>query len=145
MWLFVVLVLASSYTATLSSLLTIEQIRQASKGDLVGYNSGSFAEGNIISNLNFKGTSLRAFDTSEDFADALSRGAKHGGVDAIIDEIPYLKDFFGLYPSGYSMVVSEMTTSGFGFVSIFTIYHLFYLAFKFVDELYVLLFLVYCN
>ncbi|KAL4558538.1 hypothetical protein LXL04_036739 [Taraxacum kok-saghyz] len=114
-WLFVVFVLASSYTATLSSLLTIEQIRLTSKGDLVGYNSGSFVEGNIISNLNFKDTSLRPYSTSEDFADALSGGAKHGGVDAIIDEIPYLKDFFSLYPSGYSMVVSEMTTSGFGF------------------------------
>ena len=119
-WLFVVFVLASSYTATLSSLLTIEQIRLTSKGDLVGYNSGSFVEGNIISNLNFKDTSLRPYSTSEDYAYALSRGAKHGGVDAIIDEILYLKEFFSLYPSGYSMVVSEMTTSGFGFVSVFT-------------------------
>ncbi|CAH1447142.1 unnamed protein product [Lactuca virosa] len=67
-WLFVVLLLASSYTATLSSLLTIEQIRQL-------------------------------FHT-------LSRGSKNGGgADAIIDEIPYLKEFLVQYPSGYSMVM----------------------------------------
>ncbi|CAI9300855.1 unnamed protein product [Lactuca saligna] len=41
-WLFVVLLLASSYTAALSSLLTIEQIRLASKGDLIGNKNGSF-------------------------------------------------------------------------------------------------------
>ncbi|KAL7582708.1 hypothetical protein Lser_V15G42040 [Lactuca serriola] len=114
-WLFVVLVLASSYTATLSSLFTIEQIRLASKGDLIGYRDGSFVQGDIVRNLNFKDTRLKPYYTSEEYADALSRGSKNGGVDAIIDEIPYLKGFLAQYPSGYSMVVSEVTTSGFGF------------------------------
>ena len=121
MWLFVVLVLASCYTATLSSLLTIEQIRLTSKGDLVGYNFGSFVAKNITSNLNFKdSTSLKPYFTSEECANALSRGGKNGGVDVIIDEITYLKEFLARHPSGYSMVVSEMTSSGFGFVSVFT-------------------------
>ncbi|CAI9300895.1 unnamed protein product [Lactuca saligna] len=114
-WLFVVLVLASSYTATLSSLFTIEQIRLASKGDLIGYQGGSFVKGDIVRNFNFKDTSLRPYSTFEEYADALSTGSKKGGVDAIIDEIPYLKGFLAQYPSGYSMVVSEVTTSGFGF------------------------------
>ncbi|CAI9300857.1 unnamed protein product [Lactuca saligna] len=114
-WLFVVLVLASSYTASLSSLLTIEQIRLASKGDSIGYHDGPFAEGYIVSNLNFKDTSLRPYSTTSEYAKALSRGSKNNGVDAIVDEIPYLKEFLALYPSGYSMVVSKMTTNGFGF------------------------------
>ncbi|KAL7582899.1 hypothetical protein Lser_V15G41988 [Lactuca serriola] len=103
-WLFVVLLLASSYTATLSSLLTIEQIQLASKRDLIG--------NNLIGNRN---GSLLPYSTSEEFADALSRGSKNGGADAIIDEIPYVKEFLVQYPSGYSMVVYEMITNGFGF------------------------------
>lgn len=107
-WLFVVLVLASSYTATLSSLLTIEQIRLASNRDII--------VSNLIGN---KDRFLLPFSTSEDYADALSHGSKNGGVDAILDEIPYLKEFLVQYPSGYSMAVYEMITNGFGFVSVF--------------------------
>ncbi|CAH1447098.1 unnamed protein product [Lactuca virosa] len=115
-WLFVVLVLASSYPATLSSLFTIEQIRLASNRDSIGYQGGSFVMGDIVRNLNFKDTRLKPYYTTDEYVDALSHGSKNGGVDAIIDEIPYLKGFLAQYPSGYSMVVSEVTTSGFGFV-----------------------------
>ena len=78
-------------------------------------------KGYIIGNLNFKDTSLKPYSTSDEFANALSRGGKNGGVDAIVDEIPYLRDFLARHPSGYSMAVSEMTTNGFGFVSVYTL------------------------
>ncbi|KAI3749688.1 hypothetical protein L2E82_20304 [Cichorium intybus] len=110
-WLYVVLVLVSSYTATLSSLLTIEQIRLASNGDSIGYQRGSPVRGYMVRNYNFRDSRLKPYSTPEEYADALSRGSKNGGVD----EIPYLKGFLAQYPSGYSMVVSEKTTSGFGF------------------------------
>ncbi|KAI3678654.1 hypothetical protein L6452_37955 [Arctium lappa] len=114
-WLFVVLVLASSYTATLSSLLTIEQIQLASKEKSIGYRDGSFMEGFIRNNLNFIDTRLKPYSTSEDYANALLLGSKKGGVDAIVDELPYLKEFLTQYPSGYSIAVSEAITNGFGF------------------------------
>ncbi|XP_024980998.1 glutamate receptor 1.2-like [Cynara cardunculus var. scolymus] len=114
-WLFVVLVLSSSYTATLSSLLTIEQIQLASNANSIGYRHGSFMEGYIKKNLNFVDNRLKPYSTPEEYADALSLGSKKGGVDAIVDEIPYLKEFLTLYPSGFSMTVSEATTNGFGF------------------------------
>ncbi|KAJ9565143.1 hypothetical protein OSB04_001109 [Centaurea solstitialis] len=111
-WLFVVLVLTSSYTATLSSLLTIQQIQLASNRNLIGY-SRSFQLGGI---RNFTpGTRLESYPTFEAYADDLSRGSKKGGVDAIIEEIPYVKAFLAEYPSGYSMTISEATTNGFGF------------------------------
>ena len=117
-WLFVVLVLVSSYTATLSSLLTVEQIQLASKRGSIGYPSRSHINGDLR-NLSSKDITL--FSSREDNADALTRGSKNGGVDAIVDEIPYIKEFLELYPSGYSMTVSETITNGFGFVSLFTI------------------------
>ncbi|CAL5427068.1 unnamed protein product [Camellia sinensis] len=110
-WLFVVLILTSSYTATLTSLLTIQQIQLASKGDYIGYQGRSLLQGVIVSNLNFKNSSLMPYNSPEEYADALSSGS----VAAIIDEIPYLKIFLAKYSGSYSMVASESTTNGFGF------------------------------
>ncbi|KAJ0956849.1 putative ionotropic glutamate receptor [Helianthus annuus] len=56
-WLLVVLILISSYTATLSSLLTVEQFELASKGGTVGFHGGSFEAGLAgvtVSNLHFE-------------------------------------------------------------------------------------------
>nr|GEZ55900.1 extracellular ligand-binding receptor [Tanacetum cinerariifolium] len=121
-WLFVVLVLVSSYTATLSSLLTVEQIQLASKSRSIGYQLGSPVQGAFVRNFKFEGTTLKPnASLPEKYADALTRGTKNGGVDAIVDEIPYIKEFLAEYPSGYSMTVSETIPNGFGFVSLFTI------------------------
>ncbi|KAJ0795904.1 putative periplasmic binding protein-like I [Helianthus annuus] len=115
-WLFVVLVLVSSYTAALSSLLTVEQIQLASKGGSVGYQHDYPLHGVIVRNVNFFDTRLKSYHTIEELADALSKGSKKGGVDAVIEEIPYIKEFLAQYPFGYSVVVSEDVTNGFGFV-----------------------------
>ncbi|KAL5577311.1 hypothetical protein UlMin_019010 [Ulmus minor] len=101
-WIFVVLILTSSYTATLTSMMTVEQIQLKADGDYIGYH-----------NLNFKG--LKPLGSCEEFADALSKGSKHGGVSAIIDEIPYIKLFLARYPHHYSMIKSVSNTNGFGF------------------------------
>lgn len=104
-WVFVVLVLTSSYTATLTSMLTVQQI-------------SSFTSG-CISNLNFQNYHLRPFNSVKEYAEALSRGSKDGGVPAIMDEIPYIKLFLAKYPKHYSMIGSpQSTTNGFAFVSI---------------------------
>ncbi|KAK2979004.1 hypothetical protein RJ640_023586, partial [Escallonia rubra] len=113
-WVFVVLIMTSSYTATLSSLMTVQQIQLASKGLSIGYRAGSLVRGIIANNTNFVDNTLRPYDSAQDYADALSKGSKHGGVDAIIDEIPYIKAFLASY-SGYAMIGSEPTTNGFGF------------------------------
>ncbi|GKA12165.1 ionotropic glutamate receptor, metazoa, periplasmic binding protein-like protein I [Tanacetum coccineum] len=109
----------SSYTATLSSLLTVEQFELASKGGTVGFHGGSFEaglSGVAVSNLHFENYRHRPYFSYEDYAGALSKGGKHGGADAIIDEIPYIKMFLGKYSDDYTMISSEPSTSGFGFI-----------------------------
>ncbi|PWA66402.1 Extracellular ligand-binding receptor [Artemisia annua] len=115
-WLFVVLVLVSSYTVTLSSLLTVEQIQLASKRGSIGYPYGSHVQG-ALRNMNFEDTRLKPYSSPEEYGDALTCGSNNHGVDAIVDEIPYIAQ----YPSGYSMTVSHTITNGFGFVSLFTV------------------------
>ncbi|KAL8253094.1 hypothetical protein R6Q59_036787 [Mikania micrantha] len=115
-WLFVVLVLVSSYTAALSSLLTVERIQLASMTGFIGYQASSSSHRVLAETLHFRDTWLKAYNTLEDMADALSRGSKNGGVDSIIDEVPYIKEFLARYPSGYSMTMVADMSNGFGFV-----------------------------
>ncbi|KAA8550525.1 hypothetical protein F0562_002209 [Nyssa sinensis] len=113
-WVFVVLILTSSYTATLTSPLTVHQIQLASKGNYIGYQTGSDMQGVIgRSNLNFEG--LKQYSSLDEYADALSRGNNNGGVAAIIDEIPYIKLFLAKHPVGYAMIAPKPTTNGFAF------------------------------
>ncbi|XVE78216.1 hypothetical protein DITRI_Ditri13aG0126900 [Diplodiscus trichospermus] len=118
--LFVLIILSSSYTATLASMMTVQNIELNSKGSYIGYQEGSIniTTGVWISNLNFENNTLKPFATTEEYANALSKGSKNGGVSAILDEIPYIKIFLAEYSADYSLVKSLSTTNGFGFVSI---------------------------
>ncbi|KAG8388845.1 hypothetical protein BUALT_Bualt02G0167300 [Buddleja alternifolia] len=113
-WLFVVLILTSSYIANLSSLLTIEQIK-LTKSDYIGYSANTPIRGIIGNNLNFRDNRLKPYQSPEEYDEALRKGSREGGVGAIIDEIPYIKIFLARYPHPYAMVQSLMTTNGFGF------------------------------
>ncbi|KAJ0112923.1 hypothetical protein Patl1_03159 [Pistacia atlantica] len=114
-WVFVVLILTSSYTATLTSMITIQQIQLNSKENYIGYQTDSSITRGVISNLNFVNSNLRPFCSPEEYANALSRGSKKGGVSAIIDEIPYIKIFLAKYSADYAMIGSTSTTNGFAF------------------------------
>nr|KJB10832.1 hypothetical protein B456_001G227400 [Gossypium raimondii] len=114
-WVFVVLIITSSYTATLASMLTVQQVELNLKQDYVGYHCG-FLLSRAVSNLNFKNPRLKPYKSAEEYADALGRGSNNGGVSAIVDEIPYLKVFLAKYPSDYTISKSNTTTGGFGFV-----------------------------
>ncbi|KAI9177393.1 hypothetical protein LWI28_014657 [Acer negundo] len=118
-WVFVVLILTSSYTATLTSMITVQHIQLNSKENYIGYRSDNSPITNtkgVISNLNFKNTNLKSFTSTDDYANALSRGIENGGVSAIIDEIPYIKVFLSKYSADYSMVKTIPNTNGFAFV-----------------------------
>ncbi|KAL5851863.1 hypothetical protein ACOSQ3_006981 [Xanthoceras sorbifolium] len=113
-WVFVVLILSSSYTATLTSMLTVQQIQLGSK-DYIGFHSVLPLATN---NINFEDSRLKIYNSPKEYADALSKGSKNGGVSAIIDEIPYIKIFLAQYPADhYTMVVpnNSSTTNGFGY------------------------------
>ncbi|XVE78211.1 hypothetical protein DITRI_Ditri13aG0126400 [Diplodiscus trichospermus] len=84
--LFVLFILSSSYTATLTSMMTIQHIELNSKRSYIGYQAGSIniTTGVLMSNLNFENNTLKPFVTTEEYANALSKGSKNGGVSAIL-------------------------------------------------------------
>jgi hypothetical protein len=124
-WVFVVLILTSSYTASLASMLTVQQLLPTVTTDVrelqkrhhdIGYQEGSFIKDSLVS-MGFDERRLRPYKTEDEIADALSRGPANGGIAAVFDEIPYLKVFLSNYCEGYKMVGPIYKTDGLGFVS----------------------------
>lgn len=121
-WLFVVLILTSSYTASLTSMLTVQRLQSTAtsvqdllrNGDYVGYQKGSIVE-YWLEEMGFHKENLLGYSTMEEYADALWRGSDNGVVSAIFDEIPYLKVFLSKYCEGYTMVGPTYRLGGFGF------------------------------
>ncbi|EES04367.2 hypothetical protein BDA96_04G014900 [Sorghum bicolor] len=122
-WLFVVLILQSSYTASLTSFLTVQQLGSSIRGldDLkhsdypIGFHVGSFAKEYIINQLNISPSRLKALGSPEEYAENLMLGPKKGGVMAIVDERPYVELFLSTYCK-IAVAGSEFTSAGWGFV-----------------------------
>ncbi|THG08819.1 glutamate receptor 3.3-like [Camellia sinensis] len=121
-WLFVVLIINSSYTASLTSILTVQQLSSPIKGietlktssDPVGYQVGSFAENYLIEEIGIPKSRLVALGSPEEYAVALQRGPKKGGVAAVVDERPYIELFLSSQCT-FRIVGQEFTKSGWGF------------------------------
>lgn len=121
-WLFVVLIITSSYTASLTSILTVEQLSSPIKGietlrttkDPIGYQQGSFARNYLISELGIQESRLIALNSPEDYAEALKKGPKNGGVAALVDERAYIELFLSSRCE-FSIVGQEFTKNGWGF------------------------------
>ncbi|KAI9191803.1 hypothetical protein LWI28_013727 [Acer negundo] len=94
-WVFVVLILTQSYTASLTSMLTVQRlkprfadVKEIQDHDyFVGYQKDSFVKELLTKQLNFDESKLKPYSTEEEFHQALSNGT----VAAIFDEIPYIK------------------------------------------------------
>ncbi|XP_023872896.2 glutamate receptor 2.8 [Quercus suber] len=122
-WIFLVLILTQSYTASLTSMLTVQRLQPTfvdvkeikRKGYLVGYQKGSFVKGLLMKQLDFDESKLKPYETPEEYHEALSKGILNGGVAAIFDEIPYIKLFLAKYCSRYTMVGPTYKTDGFAF------------------------------
>ncbi|XVF48220.1 hypothetical protein PTKIN_Ptkin03bG0172400 [Pterospermum kingtungense] len=122
-WCFVVLILTQSYTASLTSLLTVEHLQPtvtditelSKKGEKVGFKQGSFVE-QILKGLNFTDPQLVRYQSAEELNDLLVKGSANGGIAAALDEIPYLKVFLAKYCGKYTTVEPTFRTDGFGFV-----------------------------
>ena len=127
-WLFIVLILNSSYTASLTSILTVEQLSSpvkgieslVSTGDPIGYQRGSFAENYLSEELSIPRSRLVPLNSADDYAKALKDGPKKGGVAAVIDERAYM-ELFLTTQCEFSIVGSEFSKMGWGFVSFYSI------------------------
>lgn len=124
-WLFVVLIINSSYTASLTSILTVQQLASPIKGiesliasnDPIGYQQGSFAQNYLIDELSIHESRLVPLNSQDDYVRALRDGPHKGGVAAVVDERAYVEVFLSTHCE-FSIVGQEFTKAGWGFVSI---------------------------
>ncbi|KAF8021689.1 hypothetical protein BT93_G1977 [Corymbia citriodora subsp. variegata] len=121
-WIFAVLVLSSSYTASLTSLLTVQQLQPTvtdintliRNEEYIGYQEGSFVL-DFLKSLGADESKLKVMTTLENFDENLSKGSNNGGVSAIVDELPFLRLVLVKYCSKYKLVGPTYKTAGFGF------------------------------
>ncbi|KAF3337041.1 glutamate receptor 3.5-like protein [Carex littledalei] len=121
-WLFVVLIITSSYTASLTSILTVQQLSSGIKSldsliashDPIGYQAGTFTKNYLIEELNIPESRLVPLSTIKEYADALMRGPQGGGVAAIVDQSPYVQIFLTGY-CNFRVVGQQFTRQGWGF------------------------------
>ncbi|GMP81914.1 hypothetical protein CsSME_00036457 [Camellia sinensis var. sinensis] len=100
-WLFIVLIINSSYTANLTSILTVQHLTSHIDGietlkvsdDPIGYQAGSFAKRYLNEEIGIPKSRLVPLASPEEYATALQRGPKKGGVAAVVDEQPYIELF----------------------------------------------------
>ncbi|KAM7459658.1 hypothetical protein LguiA_036652 [Lonicera macranthoides] len=106
-WVFVVLILSQSYTASLTSMLTVQQLQPTvtdmkelvKNRENVGYQQGSFALG-LLKRMGFLEANLKVYNAPEECHSLFSNGS----IVAAFDEIPYTRLFLAKYCSKYTMV-----------------------------------------
>lgn len=124
-WLFVVLIINSSYTASLTSILTVHQLSSPIKGietletnnDPIGYPQGSFVRDYLVNELRIHESRLVPLRSPEEYEKALRDGPGKGGVAAVVDERAYIELFLS-NRCEFGIVGQEFTKNGWGFVSI---------------------------
>ncbi|CAN4078580.1 unnamed protein product [Withania somnifera] len=121
-WLFVVLIINSNYTASLTSILTVQKLSSPITGiesllnskEPIGYQLGSFARNYLIQELRIDESRLVPLNLPEDYLRALKNGPGHGGVAAIVDERAYMELFLSTRCQ-FSILGQEFTKNGWGF------------------------------
>ncbi|KAL5205638.1 hypothetical protein ABZP36_033847 [Zizania latifolia] len=117
-WCFVVLILQSSYTASLTSMLTVPQLEPVI-GDYaelwrgtakVGIMNNSFMR-DTMTRTGFPRSRLVPYKAAPSFHEALINGT----IGAVVDETPYLRIFLKSYCNSFSMTGKTNKTGGFGF------------------------------
>ncbi|XP_015884529.3 glutamate receptor 2.8 [Ziziphus jujuba] len=118
-WCFVATILTQSYTASLTSLLTVEQLRPSftdvnellKNGEKVGYPKYSFV-GRMIEGLKFKQENLKEYNSLQHLEQLFANDE----ISAAFDENPYLELFVAQHCPNFTLVGPSYKTNGFGFV-----------------------------
>ena len=113
-----VFALTSSYTANLSSVLTVQQLKPdmelIGSNSKVGCDNGSFVKKYLEEVLHFKTENIIGFENGFDYNEKFQTKE----IDAAFLEIPYQKVFLNKYCNGYTAVTREDNRfGGLGFVS----------------------------
>ncbi|KAI9117316.1 hypothetical protein K1719_011482 [Acacia pycnantha] len=125
LWLLLACVLMQSYTACFSSILTVHQLQPTypSENDVInnpniniGYPDASFLRGLFVDDLKIDSGRLKDYSNVKEYKEALDKGSRRGGVDAIFNEVVYFKIFLKQYGSNnYALVKTRHRDAGFGF------------------------------
>ncbi|XP_074355792.1 glutamate receptor 2.8-like [Apium graveolens] len=118
-WLFVALIITQSYTASLSSMLTVKQLEPTvsdietlkNNNVIVGYGKGAFVAKYLVEVLGFKPYNLKNFSSPQDYAKAL----KTGEIAAGFLNGSYLKLFLAKYCRSFIVAGPTYKVGGFGF------------------------------
>ena len=113
-WVFAVLILTTSYTATLTSMMTVQQMRFNSNKNHVGRLLGSRIAMAAFASPGLQVMSLKGLNSSEEYAKLLLNKT----ATLVVDEMPYLKVLIGENPEKFFLVKTQCITNGFGFVCI---------------------------
>lgn len=125
-WAFVANLLISTYTASLSSRLTVQRLQPAvtdvmkliRSGDYIGCQEGSFLV-DFLKGLGFEESKIRTYKSTHDCDEALTNGSSNGGISAYFDVLPHINLFLSEFCGKYMIVGPTYRTGGFAFVSIF--------------------------
>lgn len=125
-WLFLLLVITASYTASLTSILTVQQLSSPitdidsliATNWPIGYQEGSFVYGYLSESLYIPRSRLVSLGSPGEYEKALRLGPNGGGVAAIIAELPYVEIFL-THQSEFGIIGRPFTRGGWGFVSTF--------------------------
>ncbi|XP_062199198.1 glutamate receptor 2.8-like [Phragmites australis] len=117
-WVFVVLILQSSYTASLTSMLTVPQLEPAiadygalwQSTEKVGIMNHSFMRA-AMTRSGFPQSRLVPYRAAQSFHEALLNGT----IGAIVDETPYVRLFLKAYCDNFTTTAQTNRTGGFGF------------------------------
>ncbi|PWA49548.1 Extracellular solute-binding protein, family 3 [Artemisia annua] len=101
MWLCMIFIVVQIFTATLSSWLTLDQLRPKlpTSHENSGYQNGSFVKDLIIQRYNCSGKRLTALNSYEDIKNALANDS----VSAVFGRLPYIDLFLSKYGSSEYM------------------------------------------
>ncbi|KAM6541772.1 hypothetical protein CsatB_006219 [Cannabis sativa] len=121
-WCFVVLILSQSYTASLTSLLTVQKLQPTitdvnqllKNKEKVAFQKGSFIE-EILKQMGFEDHQFMIYNTPEDLYQLFENGSKKNGISAAFDETPYIKVFLAKYCSKFTLVEPIFKADGFAF------------------------------
>ncbi|KAG9154220.1 hypothetical protein Leryth_000695 [Lithospermum erythrorhizon] len=107
---------------TMSTLGRVQQLYSPIKGieslkeshEPIGYQEGSFSEHYLTGEIGIAKSRLIPLGSPEEYATALLKGPKNGGVAAVVDERPYVELFLSSQCK-FRIVGQEFTRSGWGF------------------------------
>ncbi|KAJ7981796.1 Glutamate receptor [Quillaja saponaria] len=118
-WLFFALVITQTYTANLTSILTLQRLEPTvsdiqslqNSNAYVGYCLGSFVEYFLVETLQFPRSNIKKYDSPEHYAQAL----RTREIAAAFLEAPYAKLFLAKYCKGFTKAGPSYKVGGFGF------------------------------